>query len=207
MQTESAKAPFMISSRNLVFWIAVICFFTGIMLARYMMKEEGVTLLPGTGGDFTLNSDQGPVSLQDFRGQVVAVYFGYMACPDICPTSMWKLSEAVKALPADKAEQVQGIMVSVDPDRDSPEALAIYTAGFYEGFIGLTDVKANIDKVTSQYGALYYKVPLEDSAMGYVVDHSSVIYLIDRQGKLVSQLRHESTPEDIRQSLEKVLDS
>ncbi len=207
MQTESVKVPGLVSSRNLIFWVAVICFFSGIMLARYVMQEEGVTLLPGTGGDFTLQSNQGPVSLQDFRGQVVALYFGYMTCPDICPTSMWKLGEAVKSLPADKADQVQGIMVSVDPERDSPEALAIYTAGFYPDFIGLTDNKTNLDKVTSQYGALYYKVPLEDSAMGYVVDHSSVIYLIDRQGKLAAQLRHESSLDDIRQSLETVLDS
>ncbi len=207
MNTEAAKAPSEVSSRNIIFWVAVICFFSGIMLARYVMQEEGVTLLPGTGGDFTLQSNQGPVSLQDFRGQVVALYFGYMTCPDICPTSMWKLGEAVKALPEEKAKQVQGIVVSVDPDRDSPEALAIYAGAFYPDFIGLTDTKENIDRVTSQYGALYYKVPLEDSAMGYVVDHSSVIYLIDREGKLAAQVRHESSLDELRQSLETVLDS
>ncbi len=195
------------ASRQLLFWVAVICFFTGILLARYVMQEEGVTLLPGTGGDFTLQSDQGPVSLQDFRGQVVALYFGYMTCPDICPTSMWKMAEAIKALPAAEAEQVQGIMISVDPDRDSPQALAIYMKGFNPEFIGLTDSKENIDKVTSQYGALYYRVPLKDSAMGYVVDHSSVIYLIDREGKLAVQMRHESPVEELTRSLQTLLDS
>ena len=188
-QTQAGAAAK--TSRPLLFWGVGICFFSGIMLARYVMNEEGVTLLPGTGGDFTLQSDQGPVSLQDFRGQVVALYFGYMTCPDICPTSMWKMAEAIKALPAAQADQIQGIMVSVDPDRDSPEALAIYMNAFNPDFIGLTDIKENIDKVTSQYGALYYKVPLKDSAMGYVVDHSSVIYLIDQQGKLFNSRRLE----------------
>lgn len=202
-QTEAA-APVK-SGRQLLFWVAVVCFFAGIMLTRYVINEQGVVLLPGSGGDFTLQSAEGPVSLQDYRGQVVALYFGYMTCPDICPTSMWKMAEAIKALPAEQAGQVQGIMVSVDPDRDTPEALAIYMNAFNPDFIGLTDIKENIDKVTSQYGALYYKVPLKDSAMGYVVDHSSVVYLIDQQGKLAAQLRHESSIEEMTQAMQSIL--
>jgi len=155
-------------------------------------------LLPGMGGDFTLQSDHGPVSLKDFRGKVVALYFGYMSCPDICPTSLWNLSQAMKELSPEQAQQVQGIFISVDPERDTPKAMGMFVKGFYPTFIGLTDEKEKVDKVVRQYGVVYQKVPLKDSAMGYVVDHSSVIYLIDRDGVLQQFIPHDTDPSLIR---------
>jgi protein SCO1/2 len=189
----------------LLFWVVVILFFGGLLLAQQYLKRQGSDLLPGMGGDFTLQSDQGPVSLKDFRGKVVALYFGYMSCPDICPTSLWNLSQAMKELPPEKAEQVQGIFISVDPDRDSPKAMGMFVKGFYPTFIGLTDEKEKVDKVVRQYGVVYQKVPLKDSAMGYVVDHSSVIYLIDREGVLQNMIPHDTDPQIIRDALLELL--
>ncbi len=189
----------------LLFWAVVVVFFGGLLLAQQYLKRQGSDLLPGAGGDFTLQSDHGPVSLRDFRGKVVALYFGYMSCPDICPTSLWNLSQAIKDLPPQQAEQVQGIFISVDPERDSPKAMGMFVKGFYPTFIGLTDDKAKVDKVVRQYGVVYQKVPLKDSAMGYVVDHSSVIYLIDRDGLLQKRIPHDTDPDIIRQELEELL--
>lgn len=190
----------------LLFWVVVILFFGGLLLAQQYLKNQGSDLLPGMGGDFTLQSDHGPVSLKDFRGKVVALYFGYMSCPDICPTSLWNLSQAMKELSPEQAEQVQGIFISVDPERDTPKAMGMFVKGFYPTFIGLTDSKEKVDKVVRQYGVVYQKVPLKDSAMGYVVDHSSVIYLIDREGVLQQFIPHDTDPSLIRDELLKLLE-
>lgn len=193
------------NKRTIYFWIILVCFFGGILLAQQYLKQQGSDLIPGTGGDFTLQSDKGPVSLSDFKGKVVAVYFGYMSCPDICPTSLWNLSAAMNMLTAEQAAQVQGIFVSVDPDRDSPRAMGMFVKGFFDTFIGLTGKKEVIDKIARQYSVIYEKVPLKDSAMGYVIDHSSVIYLIDRQGVLQYFTPHNTPPEEIRDYLLKLL--
>jgi protein SCO1/2 len=190
----------------LLFWLVVILFLGGLLLAQQYLKKQGSDLLPGMGGDFSLRSDHGPVSLKDFRGKVVALYFGYMSCPDICPTSLWNLSQALKELPPQQAEQVQGIFISVDPQRDNPQDMGRFVKAFYPTFIGLTDDKEKVDKVVRQYGVVYKKVPLKDSAMGYVVDHSSVIYLIDREGVLQRFIPHDTDPDIIRDELRKLLE-
>ncbi|MDJ0880019.1 MAG: SCO family protein [Gammaproteobacteria bacterium] len=191
---------------HLYFWIVVICFFGGILLAQQFLKQQGSDLIPGAGGNFTLQADQGPVALSDFKGKVVALYFGYMSCPDICPTSLWNLSAAMNSLTREQAEQVQGLFISVDPERDSPYALNLFVKGFFDSFLGLTGLKSEIDKIARQYGVIYEKVPLPDSAMGYVIDHTSVIYLIDQQGVLQYYLPHNTDPESIKNDLLKLLE-
>jgi protein SCO1 len=188
------------------FWVIAVCFFGGILLAQQYLVRQGSDLIPGAGGDFTLKSVKGPVSLSDFKGKVVALYFGYMSCPDICPTSLYGLTEAIKLLTPEQAEQVQGIFISVDYERDSPRALDIFVKGFNHSFIGLTaDNKEHIDKIARQYNVIYEKVPLKDSAMGYVIDHSSVIYLIDQRGVVQFYEPHEEDPEVIAADLKKLL--
>ncbi len=193
------------TSKALYFWIIAVSFFAGLVLAQYHLKQRGSDLIPGAGGNFTLQAANGPVSLSDYRGKVVAIYFGYMSCPDICPTSLWSLTEAINQLPPEQAEQVQPVFVSVDPERDSPEALAIFVKGYRDNFVGLTDNKKNIDKVARQYSVIYEKVPLKESAMGYVMDHTSVIYLVDRRGVLQYYLPHDTPPNSIRGDLVKLL--
>ena len=191
--------------KSAVFWIAIAGFFVGLLLAQNLLQRQGIGLLPGQGGNFTLQSNSGPVSLGDFKGKVVALYMGYMACPDICPTSLWNLAEAVRALSDEQAGEVQGIFVSVDPERDSPRALDIFARGFFPSFIGLTGNRSELDAVARQYGFVYEKVPLKDSAMGYVIDHSSVIYLVDRQGVLQAFIPHDTPPDEIRRQLLQLL--
>ncbi len=194
------------NSKTVYLWVVLICFFGGILLAQQYLKQQGSDLIPGAGGNFTLQSDKGPVSLSDFKGKVVALYFGYMSCPDICPTSLWNLSAAMKMLTDGQAAQIQGIFVSLDPDRDSPRAMGMFVKGFFDTYIGLTDTKEALDKVARQYSVIYEKVPLENSEMGYVIDHSSVIYLIDKNGVLQYYTPHDTAPEEIRDDLLKLLD-
>lgn len=160
---------------------------------------------PELGGDFTLMSAQGPVSLSDFRGKVAVIYIGYASCPDVCPTALAVLTQALRNLDESERRQVQGIFVSVDPERDTPEKLAQYTAFFSPRLIGVTGTREEIDRVVRQYGAFYRRVEMPDSALGYAMDHSSRLYLINREGKLVHTLLHNSTPDELTAYLKQLL--
>ena len=145
------------------------------------------------GGDFTLHGAQGPVSLADYRGKVVLLYFGYTYCPDVCPTSLALIAQALSGLAATEQQQVQAFFISVDPRRDSAERLQEYAPFFHPTLIGLSGTPQEIARVAAQYGASYQAQP--PNAQGqYSVDHSSATYLIDTQGKLALTLPHASTP-------------
>jgi protein SCO1/2 len=129
------------------------------------------------------------------------MFFGFTHCPDVCPISLTNVARAMKQLTPEQAEQVQGMFVSLDPERDTPAILSNYVSFFNESFVGVTGTKKEIDKVVQQYGAVYRIVELEDSAMGYSVDHSSRLYLIDKKSELVKLLYHDSKPEEIAQAI------
>jgi protein SCO1/2 len=148
------------------------------------------------GGDFILQGPQGPVALADYRGQVVLLYFGYTYCPDVCPTSLALIAQALSGLEASERQQVQALLISVDPQRDSADRLQEYAPFFHPTLIGLSGTPAEIARVAAQYGASYQAQP--PNAQGqYSVDHSSATYLIDTQGKLALSLPHASTPAQI----------
>ncbi|MFY0663064.1 MAG: SCO family protein [Natronospirillum sp.] len=136
------------------------------------------------GGDFELNSLQGPVSLSDFEGKAVMLFFGFTNCPDVCPTSMAVMRQVFAALPEQQQNRVQGIFISVDPDRDDLERLDDYTQFFHPNIVGITGSKEQIDAVTRQYAASYF-FEESDSAMGYMVQHTARTYVIDPQGVIV----------------------
>ncbi len=140
--------------------------------------------LPPTGGEFTLQSADGPVSLKDYRGKLVLLYFGYTKCPDICPTSMATMTQAVNELTPQQADNVKLLFVSVDPDRDTPELLVEYVSYFHPNFTGLTASKSALAEVAKRYGVQYYKVEMENSSFGYAMNHSGALYLITDDGAL-----------------------
>ena len=142
-----------------------------------------------TGGDFTVEIQNKDLSLQDLRGKVVLLYFGYTQCPDICPTSLSLMTQALNQLSEDELKSVNGLFVSVDPNRDNTTRLEEYTHYFHPNIIGATAEKDEIDKITKMYGASY-RIVESDSAMGYIVDHSSYTYVIDKKGKLRYTLAH-----------------
>ena len=156
------------------------------------------------GGDFTVETQEGDLSLKDLRGKVVVLYFGYTKCPDICPTSLALLTQALNQLSEQELAEVQAIFVSVDPERDNVTRLKEYAAYFHPKILGATAEKAVIDKITKQYGAAYRMVE-SDSAAGYLVDHSSYTYLIDKQGKLRKTLAHGTAPEIVLKEIRKLL--
>jgi protein SCO1/2 len=155
--------------------------------------------------DFTVNSIDGEITKESFKGKALAVYFGYTYCPDVCPTSLSSLAAALNEFPKEKTEDFVGLFISVDPDRDTPKNLKAYAEYFHPNFQGATSTKTNIDDITARYKSYYKKIELENSAMGYSVSHTSFIYLFDKEGKFKAKVDHFSDPAKIKVSLEEIL--
>lgn len=135
------------------------------------------------GGPFTLTDQDGhPRSDRDFRGRFVLLYFGYTYCPDVCPTTLALMQNALGKLGA-AADRVVPVFITVDPERDTPGVLKTYLAAFGPRFVGLTGTPAAIARVAHAYRVYYAKHPLPGGT--YSVDHSSVIYLLGPDGKFV----------------------
>ncbi|MGB5290853.1 MAG: SCO family protein [Lysobacterales bacterium] len=187
--------------------IALLAFALGIGLARYYMPQSSPDLESNTdgytkvkmtegkfGGDFTLYQGDKPVSLSDFRGQLVVMYFGFASCPDVCPTTLSIISSALRQLTPQELENIQPVFISIDPERDQGEKLDAYATYFHPGFIGITGTPDEVQKVINQYGGFFIKAE-SDSALGYLVEHTSKTYIISRDGQYVSILPHDMTSE------------
>ena len=136
------------------------------------------------GGDFTLTSAHGKaVSLRDFRGKLVLLYFGFATCPDICPTDLAEIGKALRAL-GSAARDIQPIFVTLDPQRDTQAILREYAAAFHPRMVALTGTPDEIRAVAERYKVFYEPVPLPGAA-GYTLDHTAFTYLIDREGKYI----------------------
>lgn len=171
----------------------ILLFGAGIWAASQNFWQSNPPLYAALGGEFTLNSSTGEVSLSDYKGKLVAVYFGFMSCPDVCPTALSSLSAAIRSLDEDQQAKIQPLFISVDPDRDTLENMAAFTAYFHPSMKGLSADLPYLENLTRQYGAYFRHIPMKDSALGYTVDHTSRIYLIDQEGKLSTTIPH-ATP-------------
>lgn len=152
--------------------------------------KVGKTVVSGTadiGGAYNLtNQDGQAVTEADALGKPQLVYFGFSYCPDICPTALQKMG-AAQARIDPQGDKVNYLFISVDPERDTPDSLKLYVTanGFPAGLTGLTGTQDQIEAVKSVYKVYSQKVPTPDSAGEYTVDHSDIIYLMDKDGKFV----------------------
>lgn len=139
---------------------------------------------PTLAADFTLTDHNGkPFTLSSTRGKVTLLYFGYTSCPDVCPLTLADMAGALQDLGAD-AQAAQIVFITLDPERDSRQTLQKYVTAFDATNIGLHGTSDEIKQVADAYGVKYKKAPLANSALGYAVDHSAFIYVIDRRGQL-----------------------
>lgn len=157
------------------------------------------------GGDFTLQSADGPVALRDFRGKVVLLYFGYTYCPDICPTSLAATAEGLKELTPDELARVAVILVSVDPKRDTPARLKEYARFFHQAIVGVTGTPEEIAAVAKRYGVFYAEQKVATAGDGYVVDHSADTYIVAADGKLAGKIAHATAPDQVAAIIRKYL--
>lgn len=161
-----------------------------------------------TGADyahgFSLTDFNGQArTLADFKGRVVMLYFGFVQCPDVCPTALTRAAAVMERL-GPRAGDLQVIFVTVDPERDTPELLRDYMAAFHPSFLALTGSLEQIAQTAQDFRVFYKKVPTGSS---YTMDHTALSYLIDRQGRIRVALRHEQTADDYTADVRALLDA
>jgi cytochrome oxidase Cu insertion factor (SCO1/SenC/PrrC family) len=162
----------------------------------------GRTVVSGqalVGGPFRLTDQNGKsVSDQDFRGRAMLIYFGYSFCPDVCPTTLQVMADAIGKL-GDHAARVTPVFITIDPERDTPKVLKEYMAAFGPNFVGLTGTPEQIKAVEKKYRVYAEKKPLAGGKYG--MDHSSVLYLMGPDGKLVTYYDEAISPDNLAKEL------
>ena len=143
------------------------------------------------------------VSLEDFHGKLVMLFFGFTHCPDVCPTTLLKAAQIRKQLGPDSA-RMQVLFVTVDPERDTPEILSKYVPAFDPSFIGLRGDPAETGKAAREFKVFYQKVPNRDGT-SYNVDHTAASYILDTEGRLRLFVRHTQPAEEIVADLQQLL--
>jgi len=152
-----------------------------LTLSQQRLPAATVTV----GGPFTLSASDGTtVSDATYRGKWLLVFFGYTFCPNICPTTLLEVADALRRLDPD-ASELQPLFISIDPDRDTPDVMAAYTRSFDPRIVGLTGTAAQIASVAKEYGAYYARHRTGSGADDYVLDHGTYLYLMDPNGQFV----------------------
>jgi protein SCO1/2 len=169
----------------------MICPFIFSAAAPAQSRPESAA--PAVGGDFSLTDHNGSLfKLRDHRGQVILLFFGYTSCTEACPVILGRINSVFKQLGADR-DKALAVFISVDPERDTTRVLRDYVQYFSAHTVALTGKKEEIDAVVNQYGARY-EIEKSDSALGYHINHTTYIYLIDTSGVLRSRFNHTDRP-------------
>ena len=203
---ETPRAKFVGRLLPIILGVTVaLGLFAWLVLPRLRPYQFTGTVLQSEmpAADFTLTSANGPVSLSDYHGKLVVLYFGYTFCPDVCPTTLSDVNKALTQL-GNKAEDVQLIMVSVDPARDDPVKLAEYVQFFNPTFMGVTGTDDEVRSVATPYG-IWYEAHEEEGASGYLVDHVATLNVIDRDGHLKLVIGYGTGADAIAADLEYML--
>jgi len=183
-------------------WIAVLVAFGGWVVYDFSRSDGGT---PAIGGPFTLTDHNGKkVTDADFKGKPTLIYFGFTYCPDVCPTSLLLMQTAIEQLGKDADKQVNMVLITIDPERDTPAMLKDYVGNFGPTIVGLTGSPDEIAAAAKAYRVYYRKVEGKDGAP-YLMDHSSIFYLLDKRGRFVKHFTHQSKAEDIAAAIKPLL--
>jgi protein SCO1 len=176
----------------------------GLLLMLWALGGLRTVAAPAAiGGPFELTDQTGqPVTEKNLQGRPTLIFFGFTHCPDVCPTELFEISEVLRAMGTD-ADRVNAYFVSVDPERDTKAAMKDYLSSFDPHLKGLTGDPAAVAKIITDYRVYAKKVPLKDG--DYTMDHTALIYLMDRDGKFVSPFNLKRTPEEAAADLKHYL--
>ena len=185
----------------------------GLLLAVLLLGAGGFLWLTGKGGGgpnaiggpFTLEDGSGkPVTNRDFRGKYMLVYFGYTFCPDVCPTTLNAVADAMDKLgPA--ASRIQPLFITVDPQRDTPTVVRQYAAAFSPRIEGLTGTPGQIALVAKEYRVYYAKERTGPGPDDYAMDHSSVLYLMGPDGRFIAPVRADQSGDELAAKLKHLM--
>ncbi|MGD9845470.1 MAG: SCO family protein [Variibacter sp.] len=155
------------------------------------------------GGPFKLTDQNGAaVTDTDLKGKPFLVFFGFTHCPDVCPTTLFEVSEVMRAL-GPKADGTRALFVTVDPERDTPKVMKDYLSSFDPHLIGLSGTPEAIEKMTKAYRVYSRKIPTKDG--DYTMDHTALVYLMDKQGRFVAPFNLKRKPEEAAADLSRYL--
>jgi protein SCO1/2 len=175
------------------FLSGLVLFFGAILFVTGRATSPIGQAVAGVGGPFHLEDQNGkPVSDEDMKGRPFLVFFGFTHCPDICPTTLFDISQLMRQLGPD-ADRAGALFITVDPERDTPAVLKDYLSNFDPHLRGLTGDRAAINAATRAYRVYAKKVPLENG--DYTMDHTAVVYLMDKDGRFVAPFSVSRTPE------------
>ena len=176
----------------------------GLVVVLWLLGGlRGVTAPAAIGGPFRLTDQAGQtVTEKNLQGKPTLIFFGFTHCPDVCPTSLFEISEVLRAMGKD-ADRVNAYFISVDPERDTALAMKDYLSSFDPHLKGLSGDTGAVAKVTSGFRVYAKKVPLKDG--DYTMDHTALIYLMDRDGKFVAPFNLKRTPEEAAKDLKRYL--
>lgn len=194
------------SRKHLIIFLAcAVMAFTAVVAGTVLWMRgdrlglSGLVTSSGTalvGGPFALTDHTGrPVTEETFRGRYMLIYFGYTYCPDVCPATLQVLMSALESM-GEAADQVQPIFITVDPQRDTVEEMARYVQYFGDPLIGLTGTSEQVDEAARAY-RVYHQRAEDDQGDAYLVDHTSILYLMGPDGKFVKHFNYDSDPEDL----------
>lgn len=205
----------LIATRLRLVLFVVAGLFVGAAAALAILPQARERLLPAAnvkvmgqaliGGPFALTDHTGKrVTDQDFRGRYMLVFFGFTFCPDVCPTALQVISAALDKL-GPSAERFVPVLISVDPERDTPAQLALYVQSFHPRLAGLTGTPAEIEAAVKAYRVYVKKVADAKSTAGYTVDHSSIIYVMGPDGAYRTHFLHTTNVDAMADRLAKLL--
>ncbi|MEQ8390938.1 MAG: SCO family protein [Thalassospira sp.] len=191
-------------SKKTLLAILAIALVLGIGLTYRLMMMGTETQSSGAasiGGPFELVNQNGETVTQaDFNGKYMMIYFGYTFCPDVCPTELQVMGDALDLMPQDIADEITPVFFTVDPERDTVEAMKAYVPHFHDRMVGLTGTVAQTSAAAKAYRVYYAKSIPEgepDNTDSYLMDHSSFVYLMDRNGQFIRHFNYGTTPEDM----------
>lgn len=175
---------------------------SGINTRASMTQVQGKALV---GGPFALTDHTGKrVTEKDFEGKYALVFFGYTYCPDVCPAELQVMTAAMEQLGA-KSEKVTPVFITIDPKRDTVEQMASYVSNFHERLVGLTGSSEEIRAVAKAYRVYYAKAKDDGSSADYLMDHSSIVYLMDPKGEYAAHFSYGTGPEKMAEGIAKHL--
>jgi protein SCO1/2 len=184
-------------------FLAGLLLFSTVVFIVTGRSPAPVALQSSVGGPFRLTDHNGrPITDEDLKGRPFLVFFGFTHCPDVCPTTLFEVSEILRALGSD-GERVRALFVTVDPERDTPEKLKDYLSSFDPRLIGVTGDEAAIKAMEKTYRVYAKKVPLD--AGGYTMDHTAIVYLMDKDGRFVVPFNMKRKPAEAAAELRRYL--
>ena len=198
------------SRKQAIFAVIALFLTLAIALAAALFRGDGhLPVSTGealVGGSFSLRDQDGKmVNDRNFLGKYMLVFFGYTYCPDICPTELQVMTQAIEAM-GRAGEAIQPVFITIDPERDTPEVLKAYVANFGPRLIGLTGSQGEVAAAAKAYRVFYKKVENADGN-AYLMDHTSIIYLMDRKGLYVRHFTYSTDAKALSEALADAMDA